>query len=253
MSNICCMLLVLSLFHRGKNMWSLKFCWPNLSCVSCSGLVCIFLQWLLWVCAEEMSKRKIVCTPGEWIWLLIILFSFFLHINTTQASKKISDFPRKQLCPCQKSSFFPILYPMHEKVQYYGDCFPWLFNTANTVCRGELCWSPKIWLQIFNLWPNSTHVVPCCALHKFNICPPSNCIWCFFLDVVSLQIVMRNLTNQEVATFTYGDWLSKVKNAKGSLVCEMPAMINDEQMMEDTTYTIQVKTSDIGGMSVVDI
>ncbi|XP_031413077.1 lipoxygenase homology domain-containing protein 1 [Meleagris gallopavo] len=61
------------------------------------------------------------------------------------------------------------------------------------------------------------------------------------------RIVMRNLTNQEVATFTYGDWLSKVKNAKGSLVCEMPAMINDEQMMEDTTYTIQVKTSDIGG------
>uniref|UniRef100_A0A8C3PVS5 Lipoxygenase homology domains 1 n=1 Tax=Chrysolophus pictus TaxID=9089 RepID=A0A8C3PVS5_CHRPC len=50
-----------------------------------------------------------------------------------------------------------------------------------------------------------------------------------------------------LATFTYGDWLSKVKNAKGSLVCEMPAMINDEQMMEDTTYTIQVKTSDIGG------
>uniref|UniRef100_G5E7R4 Lipoxygenase homology PLAT domains 1 n=1 Tax=Meleagris gallopavo TaxID=9103 RepID=G5E7R4_MELGA len=53
--------------------------------------------------------------------------------------------------------------------------------------------------------------------------------------------------NKNLATFTYGDWLSKVKNAKGSLVCEMPAMINDEQMMEDTTYTIQVKTSDIGG------
>uniref|UniRef100_A0A8B9ZLP9 Lipoxygenase homology domains 1 n=2 Tax=Anas TaxID=8835 RepID=A0A8B9ZLP9_ANAPL len=61
------------------------------------------------------------------------------------------------------------------------------------------------------------------------------------------RIVMKNLTNQEVATFTYGEWLSKVKNATGSLVCEMPAMINDEQMMEDTTYTIQVKTSDIGG------
>uniref|UniRef100_A0A8B9IIN7 Lipoxygenase homology domains 1 n=1 Tax=Anser cygnoides TaxID=8845 RepID=A0A8B9IIN7_ANSCY len=61
------------------------------------------------------------------------------------------------------------------------------------------------------------------------------------------RIVMKNLNNQEVATFTYGEWLSKVKNATGSLVCEMPAMINDEQMMEDTTYTIQVKTSDIGG------
>ncbi|XP_064294800.1 lipoxygenase homology domain-containing protein 1 [Phalacrocorax carbo] len=61
------------------------------------------------------------------------------------------------------------------------------------------------------------------------------------------RIILRNLTNQEVATFTYGEWLSKLKSAKGSLVCEMPAVINDEQMMEDTTYTLQVKTSDVGG------
>ncbi|XP_068857631.1 lipoxygenase homology domain-containing protein 1 [Aphelocoma coerulescens] len=61
------------------------------------------------------------------------------------------------------------------------------------------------------------------------------------------RITLKNLTNQEVATFTYEDWLSKLKNDKGSLVCEMPAFINDEQMMEDTTYTLQVKTSDVGG------
>ncbi|XP_053910565.1 lipoxygenase homology domain-containing protein 1 [Cuculus canorus] len=61
------------------------------------------------------------------------------------------------------------------------------------------------------------------------------------------RITLRNLANQEVATFTYGGWLSKLKNEKGSLVCEMPAVINDEQMMEDTTYTLQVKTSDVGG------
>ncbi|XP_050769305.1 lipoxygenase homology domain-containing protein 1 [Gymnogyps californianus] len=61
------------------------------------------------------------------------------------------------------------------------------------------------------------------------------------------RIILKNLTNQEVAMFTYGEWLSKLKNAKGSLVCEMPAVINDEQMMEDTTYTLQVKTSDVGG------
>ncbi|KFV05227.1 Lipoxygenase homology domain-containing protein 1, partial [Pterocles gutturalis] len=61
------------------------------------------------------------------------------------------------------------------------------------------------------------------------------------------RIILRNLTNQEVATFTYGEWLSKLKNDKGSLVCEMPAVVNDEQMMEDTTYTLQVKTSDVGG------
>lgn len=115
MSNICCMLLVLSLFHRGKNMWSLKFCWPNLSCVSCSGLVCIFLQWLLWVCAEEMSKRKIVCTPGEWIWLLIILFSFFLHINTTQASKKYLTFLENSFVHVRRAHFFLYFTPCMRK------------------------------------------------------------------------------------------------------------------------------------------
>lgn len=36
-------------------------------------------------------------------------------------------------------------------------------------------------------------------------------------------------------------------------MCEMPAVVNDEQMMEDTTYTLQVKTSDIGGMFMVHV
>ncbi|XP_009078006.1 PREDICTED: lipoxygenase homology domain-containing protein 1-like, partial [Acanthisitta chloris] len=61
------------------------------------------------------------------------------------------------------------------------------------------------------------------------------------------RIILKNLTNQETATFTYGEWLSKLKNEKGTLVCEMPAVINDEQMMEDTTYSLEVKTSDVGG------
>ncbi|KAM6289832.1 lipoxygenase homology domain-containing protein 1 [Aegotheles albertisi] len=61
------------------------------------------------------------------------------------------------------------------------------------------------------------------------------------------RIVLKNLTNQEETTFTYGEWLSKLKNASGSLLCEMPAVVNDEQMMEDTTYSLQVKTSDVGG------
>lgn len=78
-------------------------------------------------------------------------------------------------------------------------------------------------------------------------------IFFFFpLYLGSPQIILRNLTNQEVATFTYGEWLSKLKNATGSLLCEMPAVINDKQMMEDTTYTLQVKTSDVVGTSMVD-
>ncbi|XP_019387226.1 PREDICTED: lipoxygenase homology domain-containing protein 1 [Crocodylus porosus] len=61
------------------------------------------------------------------------------------------------------------------------------------------------------------------------------------------KILMKNLTNQEVTTFTYSEWLSKVHHPKGALVCEMPGVIDDEQMMEDTTYTVQVKTSDVIG------
>uniref|UniRef100_A0A8C6Y609 Lipoxygenase homology PLAT domains 1 n=1 Tax=Naja naja TaxID=35670 RepID=A0A8C6Y609_NAJNA len=51
----------------------------------------------------------------------------------------------------------------------------------------------------------------------------------------------------EVATFTYSDWLSKQWGDNLTLVCEIAAMINDELMMEETTYVIQVKTSNIGG------
>ncbi|XP_061492303.1 lipoxygenase homology domain-containing protein 1 [Rhineura floridana] len=61
------------------------------------------------------------------------------------------------------------------------------------------------------------------------------------------QIIMKNLTTQEVTTFTYNDWLSKRWGDNLTLEWEIPAVINDVQMMEYTTYTIQVKTSDIGG------
>lgn len=88
------------------------------------------------------------------------------------------------------------------------------------------------------------------VLYESNLCSHSNCSWSLaevFVYYDSPQITLKNLTNQEVATFTYGEWLSKLKNDRGSLECEMPAVINDEQMMEDTTYTLQVKTSDVGG------
>ncbi|XP_044287456.1 lipoxygenase homology domain-containing protein 1 isoform X2 [Varanus komodoensis] len=61
------------------------------------------------------------------------------------------------------------------------------------------------------------------------------------------QIIMKNRTTQEVTTFTYDDWLSKQWGDNRTLEWEMPAVIDEEQMMEYTTYTIQVKTSDIGG------
>ncbi|XP_042303794.1 lipoxygenase homology domain-containing protein 1 isoform X2 [Sceloporus undulatus] len=61
------------------------------------------------------------------------------------------------------------------------------------------------------------------------------------------EIIMKNLTTQEVTTFTYNDWFSKQWGDKLTLEWEMPAMIDGEQMMDYTTYTVQVKTSDIGG------
>lgn len=62
-----------------------------------------------------------------------------------------------------------------------------------------------------------------------------------------LQILMRNLSTEEVYLFTYEDWLSKSKGPKRVKVCELPAVVDDEEMVEKTTYIIQVQTSDVGG------
>uniref|UniRef100_A0A3B4DKH5 PLAT domain-containing protein n=1 Tax=Pygocentrus nattereri TaxID=42514 RepID=A0A3B4DKH5_PYGNA len=65
----------------------------------------------------------------------------------------------------------------------------------------------------------------------------------WFLD----KIIMRNLSTEEVSVFTYENWLSKTKGPKRTKVCELPAVEDDEEMVEKTTYIIQVKTSDISG------
>ncbi|TKS84776.1 Lipoxygenase -like proteiny domain-containing protein 1 [Collichthys lucidus] len=65
----------------------------------------------------------------------------------------------------------------------------------------------------------------------------------WFLD----QVILRNLTTEEVSVFTYEDWLSKTLGPKGSMICEMAAMVDEELMVEPTTYIVQVKTSDHGG------
>nr|XP_055024965.1 lipoxygenase homology domain-containing protein 1 isoform X1 [Misgurnus anguillicaudatus] len=65
----------------------------------------------------------------------------------------------------------------------------------------------------------------------------------WFLD----KMIMRNLSTEEVYMFTYGEWLSKTKGPKRTKVCELPAVVDDEEMVEKTTYIIQVKTSDVNG------
>ncbi|KAM9858421.1 lipoxygenase homology domain-containing protein 1 [Aulostomus maculatus] len=65
----------------------------------------------------------------------------------------------------------------------------------------------------------------------------------WFLD----RILMRNLTTEEVYLFTYENWLSKTKGPKRTKVCELAAVVDEEEMVEKTTYVIQVQTSDIGG------
>uniref|UniRef100_A0A9J8ARP5 Lipoxygenase homology domains 1a n=1 Tax=Cyprinus carpio carpio TaxID=630221 RepID=A0A9J8ARP5_CYPCA len=63
----------------------------------------------------------------------------------------------------------------------------------------------------------------------------------WFLDKMELH----NLQTDEVALFTYEEWLSRSYGPKRTLICEMPAVINEEEMVELTTYTVSVKTSDV--------
>uniref|UniRef100_A0A8D3DQI5 Lipoxygenase homology PLAT domains 1 n=1 Tax=Scophthalmus maximus TaxID=52904 RepID=A0A8D3DQI5_SCOMX len=60
-------------------------------------------------------------------------------------------------------------------------------------------------------------------------------------------VIMRNLTTEEVSVFTHEDWLSRTHGTKRTVICEMAAVVDEEMMVEPTTYTIQVKTSDIAG------
>ncbi|KAM7415994.1 hypothetical protein PAMA_018188 [Pampus argenteus] len=64
----------------------------------------------------------------------------------------------------------------------------------------------------------------------------------WFLD----RILMRNLITEEVYLFTYENWLSKTKGPKRTKVCELAAVVDEEEMVEKTTYIIQVQTSDVG-------
>lgn len=64
------------------------------------------------------------------------------------------------------------------------------------------------------------------------------------------QILLKNMNTGDLTMFYYGDWLSQRKGKK-TLVCEMCAVINGEEMMEYTSYTVSVKTSDILGESGV--
>uniref|UniRef100_A0A3Q2V469 Lipoxygenase homology PLAT domains 1a n=1 Tax=Haplochromis burtoni TaxID=8153 RepID=A0A3Q2V469_HAPBU len=55
----------------------------------------------------------------------------------------------------------------------------------------------------------------------------------------------RNLTTEEVSVFTYEGWLSRTHGPKRTLICEMAAVVDEEVMVEVTTYIVQVKTSDV--------
>ncbi|XP_041436582.1 lipoxygenase homology domain-containing protein 1 [Xenopus laevis] len=61
------------------------------------------------------------------------------------------------------------------------------------------------------------------------------------------QITLKNLTTKEETVFMYGDWLSKTKGERKTLSCEMAATVDGEEMVDTTTYIIQVKTSDVSG------
>ncbi|KAM4841549.1 lipoxygenase homology domain-containing protein 1 isoform 1-T1 [Thomomys bottae] len=60
------------------------------------------------------------------------------------------------------------------------------------------------------------------------------------------RIMLKNMNTGDLTMFYYGDWLSQRKGKK-TLVCEMCAVIDGEEMMEWTSYTVTVKTSNILG------
>ncbi|XP_060028313.1 lipoxygenase homology domain-containing protein 1 [Erinaceus europaeus] len=60
------------------------------------------------------------------------------------------------------------------------------------------------------------------------------------------RILLKNMNTGDLTMFYYSDWLSQRKGKK-TLVCEMCAVIDGEEMMEWTSYTVSVKTSDILG------
>lgn len=60
---------------------------------------------------------------------------------------------------------------------------------------------------------------------------------------------MRNLATEEVSVFTYEEWLSRIRGPKRTMICEMAAVVDEEMMVEPTTYIVQVKTSDNAGKS----
>lgn len=76
--------------------------------------------------------------------------------------------------------------------------------------------------------------------------------WCLgkrvYFCMAPLQILLKNMDTGDLTMFYYGDWLSQRKGKK-TLVCEMCAVIDGEEMMEWTSYTVSVKTSDILGRS----
>ncbi|XP_077943299.1 lipoxygenase homology domain-containing protein 1 [Gasterosteus aculeatus] len=65
----------------------------------------------------------------------------------------------------------------------------------------------------------------------------------WFLD----RMLMQNLTTEETFLFTYENWLSKTKGPKRTRECELPAVVDEEEMVEKTTYVIQVQTGDAIG------
>ena len=75
----------------------------------------------------------------------------------------------------------------------------------------------------------------------------NKCIIIFTQLTLFIQVIMRNLTTEEVSVFTYEDWLSRTHGPKRTMICEMGAVVDEEMMVELTTYIIQVKTSDISG------
>lgn len=89
-TNICCILFVLSPFHRGRSVWNIKLCLPNFIlriALTCLGFVSISLQWLLCVLHRGRGKKDTVYFKKR-SWSSFKTVSYFFGVNSILASRK---------------------------------------------------------------------------------------------------------------------------------------------------------------------
>lgn len=98
---------------------------------------------------RRQTKERYCVLQGEVVRVLITLCYFFFGVNSILASRK--GLSLLEISLCQRSKFLPVLYPLHEKVQYSEDSFSGQVTAAHIVHMRELRLSQKSSVQVLKL------------------------------------------------------------------------------------------------------